>query len=61
MKEHGLKWCNGRDYIESNLERCRNKNKIYYSNQGSYGDLENYIYTGNQRNYIVLEFSDYTF
>jgi hypothetical protein len=54
MHEHGMVWCNGDSYLNSN-EWERYKSKTCYSSEGCYGVYNYYI----KNNYTILEWSDF--
>ena len=55
MHEHGLKWRGGQSYLELTYWRAHKKETVYGSDR-RYADSECYT----DKNYIILEWSDYT-
>lgn len=53
MREHGMKWCNGKSYLK-NTNYMRNEGTCYYGN-GEYSTRD----FAEKYNYKILEWSDY--
>lgn len=53
MHEHGMKWCNGENYLK-NTNYMRNEGTCYYGN----GEYSSRVFA-EKYNYKILEWSDY--